>query len=275
MAANEYFGQFNINHYLPFVPTRRSIRARAAVRVLRGLASELINQRGCSYAGSGDLLSTLIQQCGAEPGAEDLRQITDHVVTVILTGHETAATALAWAWYLLARHPEVDVRLRAEVAEVLGGRTPTINDLPALGLCRMVIEEAMRLYPPAWFISRSPLEDDTIAGYKIPKGSLVIVSPYVTHRHPAFWPEPERFDPYRFSPPCSQRRPRFAYFPFGGGPRSCVGASFALTEMQLILATVVQHYSLTLAAGHRVEEQSLVTLRPRSGLKVIVHAIGR
>jgi cytochrome P450 len=272
-AANEYFGQFNVNHFLPFVPTTRCIRSGAAVRELRRIASELVSQHAPSNTGSGDLLSTLMREREAKPTAVSLRQITDNVVTFILTGYETVATALAWVWYLLGRHPEVEARLRAEVAEVLGGRTPTINDLPALRLCRMVIEESMRLYPPAWFMSRSPLEDDRIGGYRIPKGSLLIVSPYVTHRHPDFWPKPEHFDPYRFSPARSEGRPRFAYFPFGGGPRSCVGASFALTEMQLILATVSQHYSLTLATNHRVEEQALVTLRPRSGLKVTVHAI--
>ena len=272
-AANQYFGQFNLNRFFPFLPTWLSLKSRFAVHALRRVANELINRWTCSDSGGDDFLSVLVRACYPASGRQLLRQLQDHLVTFILAGHETSATALTWICYLLARHPKVEKRLRAELADVLDGKTATISDLPLLPFSRMVIEESVRLYPPAWFISRSALEDDIVGGYKIPKGSLLILSPYVTHRHPAFWPEPERFDPARFHPAHAKCRPRFAYFPFGGGPRSCIGTSFAMAELHLILVTITQHYHLEVDPLQQVQEQALVTLRPRHAIKVTAHAI--
>ena len=194
-------------------------------------------------------------------------------MTLLLAGHETTANALAWTWYLLARHPDVAEKQRAELSAVLGTRRPGVDDLPRLPWTRMIIDEAMRLYPPAWFVSRRAKEDDEIGGYRIPAGSNVALSPWVTHRHPAFWPDPETFDPERFAPERAATRPRFAYFPFGGGPRLCIGNTFALTEAQLVLATVASRWRLDLPQGHAAEPEPLVTLRPRGGLPMRVHRL--
>jgi cytochrome P450 len=168
--------------------------------------------------------------------------------------------------YLLSQHPEVEQRLRRELEEVLQGEIPELADLPELVYTRMVLDESMRLYPPAWVTERKALQDDEIDGYRISAGTTVVVSPYVTHRHPKIWSEPESFDPMRFSTELSRARPRYAYFPFGGGPRQCIGNSFALMETQLILAAILQRCRLELAPGRVVEPEPLITLRPKSGL---------
>ncbi|HSG20983.1 MAG TPA: cytochrome P450, partial [Burkholderiaceae bacterium] len=157
---------------------------------------------------------------------------------------------------------------QAELDQILAGRLPTVADTPNLPYTRMVIEESMRLYPPAWITNRTALVDDEICGYHIPAGSYVAVSPYVTQRDPALWPDPERFDPGRFAPERSAERPRFAYFPFGGGPHQCIGQGFALLEAALVLATVLQRYALELVPDHPLELHASVTLRPRDGLKM-------
>jgi cytochrome P450 len=197
------------------------------------------------------------------------RQLRDEVMTLMLAGHETTATTLTWTWYLLSEHPDVARRLREELAAVLGGRTPTMSDVPNLVYTRMVIEESLRLYPPAWVTVRKVDNDDIIGGYHIPAGSTVVVSAYVLHRNPTFWPDPERFDPERFTPERVAERPRFAYIPFSAGPRQCIGNTFALVEAQLILATIAQRYHLDVAPGHRVAPEPLITLRPKGGMPVI------
>jgi cytochrome P450 len=219
----------------------------------------------------GDLLSLLLAARDEDTGeAMSDKQVRDEALTLILAGHETTANALAWTWYLLSQNPEVEQKLHAELAAVLDGRAPTVADLPNLRYTSMVIDESMRLYPPAWSVGRSPIADDEILGFQIPKGSSLMLSQWLTHRHPDFWENPERFDPDRFSPERSANRPRYAYFPFGGGPRQCIGNVFALTEANLILAAVAQKFRLRMVPGHRVELQPLVTLRPRYGLKMTV-----
>lgn len=214
-----------------------------------------------------DLLSMLMQVQDEGSGAKmDDRQLRDEVMTLFLAGHETTAVALSWTLYLLSQHPEVGARLREELEAVLGGHTPALADLPGLAYTRMLLDESMRLYPPAWITERKASADDEIDGYHIPAGTAVVVSPYATHRHQDFWPEAERFDPLRFSPEGSELRPRYAYFPFGGGPRQCIGNNFALLEAQLILATMLQRFRLELAPGRVVEPEPLITLRPKSGL---------
>jgi cytochrome P450 len=188
------------------------------------------------------------------------------VVTIFLAGHETTASALTWSWYLLAQHPAAEARLHAELDAVLeGGRLPTVADLPALRYTEMVVAETMRLYPPAWTIGRLAIEDHEVGGYLIPKGSLVLVSQYVVQRDPRFFPDPERFDPERFTPEAKAARPPFAYFPFGGGPRRCIGEGFAWMEAVLILAALARRWRLRLPPGAVVPTEPRITLRPGKG----------
>jgi len=198
------------------------------------------------------------------------RQLRDEVMTIFLAGHETTSLALTWIWYLLSQHPDAQQLVEREVDASLQGRTPGYEDLARLPYTRMVIEEAMRLYPPAWGFSRQALGPDTIGGYHLPKGWLVFVIPAVMHRLPAYWADPDRFDPLRFTPEQTAARPKFVYLPFGAGPRQCIGNQFALIEAQLIVATLAQRYRLRLLPGHPVEPWALVTLRPRYGMKMIV-----
>jgi cytochrome P450 len=198
------------------------------------------------------------------------KQLRDEILTIFLAGHETTANALAWTWVLLSRGPEVARRLRAEVDQVLGGRAAGADDVPKLRYTQMVVKEAMRLYPPAWVISRRALAADTIMGQPVAPGTVVLVSPYVTQRHLGFWDNPEGFDPERFTPEAIERRPRYAYFPFAGGPRQCIGNNFAMMEAELVLATLAQRVKLELQPGHPVVLDPSITLRPRHGLRMFV-----
>ncbi len=268
-VSNERLGQFDLGTLLPWLPTPRNREFRRAIRSLDAIVAGIIADHRSSGRDRGDLLSLLLAARDQDTGeAMSDQQVRDEALTLILAGHETTANALAWTWYLLSQNPDVERNLHAELADVLGGRAPAAADLPNLRYTSMVIDESMRLYPPAWSVGRSPVADDEILGFTIPKGSSVMLSQWLTHRHPDFWENPEQFDPDRFSPERSANRPRYAYFPFGGGPRQCIGNVFALTEANLILAAVAQKYRLRLAPGHRVELQPLVTLRPRYGLKM-------
>jgi cytochrome P450 len=253
-------------------PTSRNRHFRQAMRRLDTFVYRLIDERCQTHQGRDDLLSRLVAARDEETSEHmPATQLRDEVMTLFTAGHTTTSAALAWTFYLLAQHPEVERTLTAELATVLDGRLPTARDLPSLAYTRMVIEEGMRLYPPTWVTARMPLEDDEIGGYRIPAQSVVLLSPYVLHRHPTFWEHPERFEPERFSPAQSARRPRFAYFPFGGGPRLCIGQSLAMMEMLLILAIVTQAYQLRLVPGHPVEPQAWITLRPRHGILMTLH----
>ncbi len=261
---------------LAMIPGVRAVagrRARAAKRTLDAVVMGIIGRRR-RQGDQGDLLSLLLAARDEDTG-EGLsdQQLHDEVLTLLLAGHETTANLLSWTWYLLSTHPLAAARLRAELARVLSGRLPLMGDLPRLAYTRMVLDEALRLYPPAWIVSRAPIADDVIDGYAIPAGAVVTLSPYATHRHPEFWDNPEGFDPERFTPERVAARPRFAYFPFGGGPRQCIGNGFALQEAALVLATVAQRYRLDLVPGHAVVAQPLITLRPRGGLPMTVHAV--
>ena len=268
-VANERLGQFDLGTLLTWLPTPRNREFRRATRALDAIVDGIIADHRRSGQDRGDLLSLLLAARDQDTGeAMSDQQVRDEALTLILAGHETTANALAWTWYLLSQNYEVERKLHAELADVLGGRAPTIADLPELRYTSMVIDESMRLYPPAWSIGRSPVADDEILGFNVPAGSSVMLSQWLTHRHPDFWENPERFDPDRFSPERSADRPHYAYFPFGDGPRQCIGNVFALTEANLILAAVAQKYRLRMVSGHRVELQPLVTLRPRYGLKM-------
>jgi cytochrome P450 len=222
-----------------------------------------------------DVLSLLLAAQDTEGdglGMSD-RQIRDEVMTLFIAGHETTASAITWAFYLLAQYPEVEANLHAELARVLGGRLPTADDAPVLKYTRMVLSEAMRLYPPAWVMSRKAIAEDEIGGYRLPAGSPILISQWTMHHHPAYWPDPYRFDPQRFDPddPEVKQRPRYAYFPFGGGPRLCIGEPFAWMEGILLIAVLAQRFYFRLAPSARVEPQPLVTLRPKYGLPVTLH----
>jgi cytochrome P450 len=216
---------------------------------------------------SRDLLARLLEARDAETGRPmDPRELRDQVVTIFMAGHETTAQALTWTWYLLSQHPAEEATFHAELERVLGGRAPRFEDLARLRYTRMVIEESMRLYPPAHTMSREALAEDEIEGHRVAKGSVVSIVPWVIHRHRLLWNRPDVFDPERFAPERAAERPRFAYIPFGGGPRICIGASFAMTEALIILAVLAQRYRLSLAPDAAVEPVGLITLRPRHGL---------
>ncbi len=216
-----------------------------------------------------DLLARLIAARDSETGGGmSPKEVRDQVVTIFMAGHETTSLALTWTFYLLSQHPAVEAKLHAELAGVLGGRKPVNDDVAKLRYTRMVIEESMRLYPPAHTFGRQPIADDHILGHRIPAGAEVLILPWLIHRKPSLWDNPEQFDPERFAPERSAARPRFAYIPFGAGARICIGAAFAMTEAVLILATIAQRYRLHLAPGHPVEPQGLITLRTRYGLRM-------
>ena len=218
-----------------------------------------------------DLLARLIaardEHTGVGMSAQEVR---DHIVTMFMAGHETTAMAMTWAWYLLSQHPAQEAKLHAELHTVLGGRPPTHDDLGKLAYSRMVIEESMRIYPTVPVLEREALADDTLAGTPVPKGSTVMIVPWVLHRHQKLWKNPGRFDPERFSSEQSAARPRFSYLPFGGGRRICIGAAFAIAEATILLATLAQHFQPRLVPGHRVDPQGLITLRARNGMNMLL-----
>lgn len=263
--------------YLPWalsLPTPQRHRLHIARSVLHTVVEEIIRARRMRQEEHSDLLAMLLEARDEETGEGMTdQQVRDEVLTLLLAGHETTANALSWTFFLLAQHPHVEAKLQVEYQHVLHDRPLMIADLPKLPYNRMVIEEAMRLYPPAWGLGRRALGEDEIGSYSIPKGAYVLVFPYVTHRHPDFWERPDEFDPERFSPERVAGRPRFAYFPFGGGPRLCIGNQFALYEAQVILATILSRYHLQLVPGASVTPEPLVTLRPRGGLRMTVHRI--
>ncbi len=283
-GINEYFGEavdvLNrfMGHFDPLEDSAAGREARAAyakaVGFLNGLVRLLVQGRRLEGTeGRDDLLSRLIDGLSkdahvARPEAE--RELRDQVVTMLMAGHETTAKALTWTSVLLHRNPEVAVRLDAELDAVLGGRVPCAADLPHLPLCHRVIQEALRLYPPVWLLSRRAVGDDQLAEFDVPAGTLVCVSPYVLHRDERFWEQPEAFDPDRFGEERSADRPDYAYIPFSGGPRHCIGRHLAMLEAQLVLATIRQRVRLTLVEDHPIEPEALVTLRPRYGVLATV-----
>jgi cytochrome P450 len=265
------FGRLGRVLNLPeWFPTPRNRRFRRALRDIDGVVYRIIDQHRSAQdnaQANGDLLSMLLRVRDEETGAGfSDEQLRNETITFLLAGHETTANALTWTFYLLSQHPEVERQLRDEVDTVLGGRTPTIEDLSRLSFTKMVIKEAMRLYPPIWIIERHVIHDDTVGGFSLPAGSAVVVAPYALHRHPSFWEAPDEFNPARFA----NRTPE-AYIPFGAGPRFCIGREFAMLEAQLIIAMVAQSFHLALLPGHRVEPLPGITLRVRNGLLMTLH----
>jgi cytochrome P450 len=264
----ESFWSLGLTDWWPSAKTRRLQAARA---VLRGAVEHVIAARRHRPSESADLLSMLMSARDEDTGetmTDD--QLRVEVTTFLLAGQETTSLALTWIWYLLSQHPAAQRRLEDEIDDALGDRPPEYVDLVSLPYTRMVIDEALRLYPPAWGFSREALGDDEVGGFCVPPGWLVFVIPYVLHRLPAFWENPEAFDPERFSPERAAERPKFTYLPFGAGPRQCIGNQFALIEAQLVVATIAQRYRLHLAPGHTVDPWPLITLRPRFGMPMTI-----
>ncbi|MEW6649441.1 MAG: cytochrome P450 [Chloroflexota bacterium] len=253
------------------LPTPANLRHQRALRFLDEFIYTLIQKRRANPDAHNDLLSRLIlaRDPDSGEGMPD-RQIRDELMTIFLAGHETTANALAWTYYLLGSHPQVEAGLVSEI-ETLGGRQPLLEDLPALPYSALVFSEALRLYPPAWMFARHAIEEDAIQGVRIPAGAMIFLSPYVTQRLPAFWDDPQRFDPQRFSEERSAARQRYAYFPFGGGPRQCIGNHFAQMEAQLIMTMMLQRYHLQPVEGIAVKPTPIATLQPRPGVFVRFH----
>jgi cytochrome P450 len=248
--------------------------ARKAITHLDSMIYRLIEERRRESRDAGDLLSMLILAHDPEDannsGMENT-QIRDEVMALFLAGHETTANALAWAWYLLAKNPRSYARLQAEVDTVLRGRTPTYDDLEHLPYTLQVLKEAMRLYPPAYALVRQAIRETQIAGRRVPPKAVVLFSPYLLHRRPDYFPEPDQFDPDRWTDAFEKTRPRYAYLPFGGGPRICIGAAFAQMEGHLLLATLAQRVTFSLPrSGYEVDPEPLITLRPKGVLNLVV-----
>jgi cytochrome P450 len=251
------------------LPLPSNARFARAVARLDSIVYRVVAERRRDGRDRGDLLSMLLLAQDEEGGGGMTdRQLRDEVMTLLLAGHETTSNALLWTWYLLSLNPVAEERWREELRAVLGGRAPTIDDVPALRYTEMLLAESMRLFPPAWGVGRRALRDVTLGGFMVRAGCIVALSPYVMHRDERFWPDPLRFDPERFTPEARAARPRFAYFPFGGGARSCIGEPFAWMEGVLLLAAIGQRWRLRLVPGHPVEPQALITLRPRFGMKM-------
>ena len=258
---------------LPFVRKFDRARARLDATIYR-----IIDERRRTNEDTGDLLSMLLlaRDTEADGGHMSDEQIRDEAMTIILAGHETTANALTWAWYLLSHHPEVEARLHAEVDAVLAPdgsapRLPNADDVVRLPYTRMVVAEAMRLYPPVWALGRRAIEDVEIGGFFMPARSLVIASSFITQRDARWWSDPERFDPERWTPEASEKRPKFSYYPFGGGTRICLGEHFAWMEAVMMLALMSSRWRLRLVPGHRVDVSPGVTLRPKYGMLMTAH----
>jgi len=262
----------SLSRLLPsWVPTPTNVRARRAIRRLDQVVYRMIAARRQHPEDRGDLLSILLHAQDADDGTRMTdRQVRDEVMTLFMAGHETTAVALSWTWYLLAQHPEVDGRLAEEFRTVLGPRPPTAADLPRLPYSAMVVTESMRLYPPAYGIGRQASKPTEVAGHPLAAGVIVILPTYVVQRDPRWFEAPETFRPERWEDDRARRLPRYAYFPFGGGPRQCIGNGFATMEACLLLAAIAQRFRLTLVPGQRVTPTPYVTLRPEPGIRMLL-----
>jgi cytochrome P450 len=260
--------------WLDHLPLPHTLRFRRARARLDATIYRMIAEHRASGVDRGDLLSMLIAAQDTEGDGTRMtdQQLRDEAMTIFIAGHETTANLLSWTWYLLGQHPDAEERFHGELGAVLGGRAPDIADAERLTYTRMVIAESMRLYPPAWILGRRAIADCSIAGHHVPARGIVLMSQYVAHRDPRWYPEPERFDPERWRPAAVAERPRFAYYPFGAGSRVCIGEQFALLEATLILSTIAQRWRLRLKPGHPVVPQARITLRPRYGMRMILSA---
>jgi cytochrome P450 len=253
-------------------PLPRNRRTHKAEQVVRNRIQRFIDERRNSPIERNDFLSILLQAKDEDGKPMSDEQVMAECATLFGAGHETTATALSWTWYLLCQHPESYQKVQQEVDSVLQGRTPTYDDLARLPYCLQVFKEAMRLYPPAYAFSRRALRDVEIDGYRVPKGRVVLLAPYTLHRREEYFPDPEKFDPERFTPEREKRLPRYAYLPFGAGPRICIGMYFAMMEGHLLLATIAQRVSFSLIPGQTIEPDPVhhLALRPVGAVNVAV-----
>jgi cytochrome P450 len=253
------------------LPIPRLRRGRKARERLDAIIYGIIGERRATGGDRGDLLSMLLMAQDDEDKGRGMtdRQVRDEAMTIFLAGHETTANALTWTWYLLSQSPDIERRLHEEIDRVLAGRLPTVADVDRLPYTTRVVTESMRLYPPAWLVGRRAVNEYSIGGYSVPARSIVVMSQWIVHRDPRHYPEPDRFDPDRWTPAFKAALPRFAYFPFGGGPRQCIGESFAWMELVLVLATIAQRWRFDLVPAHPVVPQAAVTLRPKYGMKMM------
>jgi cytochrome P450 len=255
-----------------WVPTLHNLRKTRAIRKLDRIIYRIIEERRKSDRDTGDLLSMLLAARDDDGSRMTDKQLRDESITLFLAGHETTANALSWTWWLLAQNPEAENKLHAELDSLLGGRAPTLDDVAKLKYTEQVLTESLRLYPPAWGTARIAMEDHEIGGYHIPKGAGVSLTQWTMHRDPRWFTDPEIFRPERWQDGLAKRLPRFAYFPFGGGPRQCIGSTFALMEATLVLATIAQKFRFRLVAGHPVVPLPSITLRPRHGIRAFLKA---
>lgn len=256
-----------------FPPNRRRDEAR---RIIDRVLYQIIAERRRGGMANHDLMTSLLQATDPETGQGlSDEQLRDIAATIFIAGQETTASAITWTLYLVSQHPEVEARLHEEVDTVLDGRVPTVEDVPKLVYTRMVLAEALRRYPPAWVLGRRVIKEFEVGGYRIPRGSGLLVSQYVTHHDPRFFPDPFRFDPERWTPEAEAVRPDFSYFPFGVGPRSCIGESFAWLEGTIVIAAIAQKWRLRHVPEHRVEVLPSVTLRPKYGMMMKLYRRGQ
>jgi cytochrome P450 len=253
-----------------FLPTSANRRFRKLVQRLDEYIYGIIRQRRQNSEDTGDLLSMLLHARDEDGVRMTDRQLRDEVMTLFLAGHETTALALSWTWYLMSQAPEVEKRLLTELESVLGDRAPRVEDLAELKYAEAIVKESLRLYPPAWAFGRQATQDCEIAGYHVAKGRQLYFFPWVVHRDPVYFDNPEAFRPERWTDEGIKQLPRYAYFPFSGGPRVCIGNSFAMMETVLVLATVARRYRLRLAQGQIIEPWPVFTLRPKNGIKMII-----
>jgi cytochrome P450 len=272
VLAEDFGARLSSFRLMPYwLPTPRNLRSWRAVRRLDQTIHRIIAQRRASAEDRGDLLSMLLHAQDADDGSRMTpRQVRDEAMPMFLAGHETTAVALSWTWYLLAQHPAAEACLADELREVLGGRAPSVADLPRLKYAGMAVTESMRLYPPAYVIGRQAARATEIAGHAVASGDIFIAPAGVVHHDRRWFEEPEAFRPERWAGDLAQRLPRFAYFPFGGGPRQCIGNSFAQMEAVLLLAAIAQRFRLSLVPGQRITPTPYVTLRPEPGIRMLV-----
>jgi cytochrome P450 len=274
VATNEI--KMRLGSLMPFhvpLPTARQRRFKEALTDLDRIIFRFIAERRRLRSEGSDLLSTLLQVKDPDTGASmsDL-EVRDEMITFLLAGHETSADALTWTLYCLSQHPRIEQKVREEVRRVTAS-APLADTFPNLHYTTAVIEESMRIYPPAWNFAREALADDSINGYAVKAGSLMEICPYTLHRHPVFWSDPEAFDPDRFLPERKATRPRYAYIPFGGGRRLCIAIEFAMMEIKCVLAAIIARYHLELQPGFRVGLEPSITLQPRNGMMMTLHPV--
>jgi len=262
-----------VNRAIAFMEKPSDPRVNQSMHELDAVVYRIIKQRRNGFQDRGDLLSSMILARDGETGeAMSDEQLRNQVMTLMLAGYDTTASALTWTWYLLSQHPDAFGQLQAETRRVLGGRAPKYSDLESLIYTRQVLDEGLRMYPPAWTLGRRALGEDEIGGYYIGPGSTIAICLYTLHRHPGFWELPDTFDPDRFSPERSAGRHKFAFLPFGAGPRQCIGNTFGLMEASLVLSHVAQHFTLELTPGVQARPQAVFVLRPARELMMILRS---